>query len=152
MTRKFGPGLRADAQHFASNLGRRNLGQRLGEDEDHAGGGARDAGVAMHQQMRVLRRLGGEVAPEGEKLPDVAGIRGDHARRFLDDVVKAEFKPRVLAERAERVGHRPAGIEDRQHVADAGLVVVGQFVDAAYGDAEGGDRGHDDFYNGCRAG
>jgi hypothetical protein len=114
-----------------------DAGQRLRDDQRHRRGRARDAGMAMHQQMPALPRFRQQVAAEAQQLRDVPGVGRDHACvGVVDHVVEPQFQPRVLRERAERGRHRPAGIEDRQHVADADIAMRIQLADAAHGNLE----------------
>src|SRR3546814_9522016 len=69
--------------------------------------------------------------------------RSGAARLVLDDVVETHLQPGVLAELAEGVRLRRAGIEHRQHVADADVAMAVQFLDAADGDGEGDEGGVD---------
>jgi hypothetical protein len=67
---------------------------------------------------------------------------------LVDRIVEAQLQPRMFAIGAEGFEIRMTGIEDRQHMRDARLAMIRQFIDAANGEQErqtlraGHDRGH----------
>ena len=92
--------------------------------------------------MGLPLRLVHKVLAERKQRLDVMRLRRIvSGNEFLDNVMKAQLQPRMLAERAERIGLRRLGIEDGEYVRDLGIAMVDQLVDAADRNLEGGVNG-----------
>jgi hypothetical protein len=90
-----------------------------------SGNGPRDAPRARDQ-----------AAAEAQQRRDILGLRQPHSRQLVDDVVEAQIEPLMLAEAVEGGRRGRAGIEDREHMRDAGGAMARQLGDAAHGDVE----------------
>ena len=98
--------------------------------------------MAVDQQVQVALGLRKKAPSEFENLLDMGRLRRLLTHHFLDDVVEADFQPRVLAIGAEMLQILPVGVEDRQHMAYLPLGVAGQFFDAANGNEKRRDGLH----------
>ena len=68
------PSLRADAQHVLEDAIGRHVGQSLRKDQRHRCCRTGNAGVTVHQEVRVVMRHIQQSAPEGEKVRNVLSL------------------------------------------------------------------------------
>ncbi len=99
--------------------------------------------MAVDQQMRVRLWLFQHCTSEGQKVCHVIlPWRDNVSALFVYDVMEAKVELCMLAESAECRRHRPVGIENGEDMADAGVTVAGQLINAADAGLEWYDGAH----------
>lgn len=112
----------------------------LSEQHRHRGGRARDAHVAVDEEMTfaTVSRVLGERAPEAQDRVDVLALGQHDVGRGLDGIMEVQGRAVVGIVGPERLRLGPVRIEDGQDVRDRAGAVVVELLEAA--DREERDR------------
>ena len=104
----------------------------LGHQDGGGRGRARDAGVAMDQDVAL--RVGVHLLAERQHLLDMGRRAGLEAGILGHDIVEADQLVIDAAVAVEGARARLVCVDDRQHMGDADRAMLRQFRDAADGD------------------
>ena len=125
----------ADAGEDAFLLAQRRV---AGEQGRHGGGRARDAGVAVDQEVAEVLAGPVQLPAELDQLLDMVALGRLPAGPGADDVVEAHGQPVVRIVGGEGTRFGIVGVEDREDVGHLGAAVRIELVQAADGQAEPG--------------
>jgi hypothetical protein len=131
-----GPRMLSNAEHLIQDLWSRKVRPNRREYQGQGGRRPRNPHMTVHEQMEIRWRVSHEVTGKPQDVVDMLTLWRHQAFKVLKDVVKAQFKPSVLAEGGITRPFPDARIKNREHMAHATRGMAVEFSNATDRDLE----------------